>query len=91
MYPSFAKIAKEEGFTLIAAVFSAIAVAEKQHDKRYKDLAANIKAGKVFERAEKVVWRCRNCGYLHTGTKAPVKCAACDHVQAHFELLGENW
>ena len=91
MYPSFAKIATQEGFTLIAAVFSAIAVAEKQHDKRYKDLAANIKAGKVFERAEKTVWRCRNCGYLHTGTKAPVKCAACDHAQAHFELLGENW
>ena len=91
MYPSFAKIAKEEGFTLISAVFSAIAVAEKQHDKRYKDLAANIKAGKVFEREEKVVWRCRNCGYLHAGTKAPAKCIACDHPQAHFELLGENW
>jgi rubrerythrin len=91
MYPSFAKIAKEEGFTLIAAVFSAIAVAEKQHDKRYRELASNIKAGQVFEREEKVVWRCRNCGYLHAGTKAPIKCAACDHVQAHFELLGENW
>ena len=91
MYPSFAKTAKDEGFPLIAAVFSAIAVAEKQHDKRYKELAANIKAGKVFEREEKVVWRCRNCGYLHTGTKAPVKCAACDHPQAHFEMLGENW
>ncbi len=91
MYPSFAKIAKEEGFVLISAVFAAIAVAEKQHDKRYRELAANIKAGQVFEREEKVVWRCRNCGYLHTGTKAPVKCAACDHPQAHFELLGENW
>ncbi len=91
MYPSFAKIAKEEGFVLISSVFTAIAVAEKQHDKRYRDLAANINAGRVFEREEKVVWRCRNCGYLHTGTKAPVKCNACDHVQAHFELFGENW
>jgi rubrerythrin len=91
MYPSFAKIAREEGFVLIAAVFSAIAVAEKQHDKRYRELASNIKAGAVFEREEKVTWRCRNCGYLHTGTKAPAKCAACDHVQAHFELLCENW
>lgn len=91
MYPSFAKVAKEEGFTLIASVFTAIAVAEKQHDKRYRDLAANINAGRVFEREEKVVWRCRNCGYLHTGHKAPVKCNACDHDKAHFELLGENW
>lgn len=91
MYPSFAKIAKQEGFTLIASVFDAIAVAEKQHDKRYQELAANINEGKVFERDEKAVWRCRNCGYLHTGHKAPVKCMACDHSQAHFELLGENW
>ncbi len=91
MYPSFAKIAKEEGFVLISAIFNAIAVAEKQHDKRYKDLAANIKAGKVFEREEKVVWRCRNCGFLHTSNKAPAKCVACDHPQAQFELLGENW
>jgi rubrerythrin len=91
MYPGFANIAMEEGFTRISAVFTAIAVAEKQHDKRYKDLAANIDSGKVFERGEEVVWRCRNCGYLHIGTKAPGKCMACDHPQAHFELLGENW
>ena len=91
MYPSFAKIAREEGFALIAAVFEAIAVAEKQHDKRYRELAANIADGKVFERDEKTVWRCRNCGYLHSGTKAPAKCPACDHPQAYFELLGENW
>jgi len=84
-------IAKEEGFTKIAAVFTAIAVAEKQHDKRYKELAANIEAGKVFKRDGKVIWRCRNCGYLHEGTEALKKCPACDHPQAHFELLGENW
>ena len=91
MYPGFAVIAKEEGFTKIAAVFTAIAVAEKQHDKRYKELAANIEAGKVFKRDGKVIWRCRNCGYLHEGTEALKKCPACDHPQAHFELLGENW
>jgi len=91
MYPGFALIAQEEGFTKISAVFTAIAVAEKQHDKRYKELAANIEAGKVFKRDGKVIWRCRNCGYLHEGTDALKKCPACDHVQAHFELLGENW
>jgi len=91
MYPGFALIAQEEGFTKISAVFTAIAVAEKQHDKRYKKLAANIEAGTVFELGETVIWRCRNCGYLHEGTKALNKCPACDHAQAHFELLGENW
>ena len=91
MYPGFAKIAREEGFKQIAAVFEAIAVAEKQHEKRYNDLAANIEAGTVFKREKKVVWRCRNCGYLHEGAEAPKVCPACDHPQAHFELLGENW
>jgi rubrerythrin len=91
MYPEFAKTAREEGFDTIASVFEAIAVAEKQHEKRYMDLAANIEENKVFMRDEKVTWRCRNCGYLHEGSEAPEVCPACDHPQAHFELLGENW
>lgn len=91
MYPDFAKVAREEGFNEIAEVFMAIAVAEKQHEKRYLDLLANIENGRVFKRPETVVWRCRNCGYLHEGTEAPDKCPACAHPQAHFELLGENY
>ena len=91
MYPGFAKVAREEGFDSIAVLFEAIAVAEKQHEKRYNDLAANIEAGKVFKKDEKVVWRCRNCGYLHEGTEAIGACPACAHPQAHFELLGENY
>jgi rubrerythrin len=91
MYPGFAEVAKEEGFNEIAAVFNAIAVAEKQHEKRYNDLAANIEAGQVFKRDEDVVWRCRNCGYLYMGKEAPAICPACAHPQAHFELLGENY
>jgi len=91
MYPGFAKVAVEEGFGDIATIFEAIAVAEKQHEKRYLALAANINAGIVFKREETVVWRCRNCGYLHDGTDAPEECPACEHPQAHFELLGENW
>ena len=91
MYPEFAKTAKEEGFPKFAGIFMAIANAEKQHEKRYRELIANIEQGRVFKRDEKVTWRCRNCGYLHAGTEAPEKCLACDHGQAHFELLGENW
>jgi rubrerythrin len=91
MYPGFAKIATEEGFGTIAVVFNAIAVAEKQHEKQYLDLAANIDAGRVFKRESPAVWRCRNCGYLYESSEAPANCPACDHPQAHFELLGENW
>jgi len=91
MYPGFAKIAREEGLDAIAMVFESIAVAEKQHEKRYLDLASNIETDRVFRRDKKVTWRCRNCGYLHEGEGAPEQCPACAHPQAYFELLGENY
>ncbi|MBQ3774914.1 MAG: rubrerythrin family protein [Ruminobacter sp.] len=86
MYPSFAATAREEGFPAIAAIFEAIAVAEKCHEERYSALYTNLMEGKVFKRGDKVVWRCRNCGYLHEGTEAPKVCPACAHPQAHFEI-----
>ena len=91
MYPEFAKVAREEGFEEIAKVFEAVVVAEKQHEKRYLGLLKNVEAGTVFKKGKKVVWRCRNCGYLHEGEEAPTLCPACAHPQAHFELLAENW
>lgn len=91
LYPAFAATAGEEGFPEIAAAWNAISIAERQHEKRYRDLQANIETGRVFRREQSTVWRCRNCGYLHTGTDAPEKCAACIHPRAHFELFGENW
>lgn len=91
LYPSFAKTAEEEGFNDVAAVFNAISIAEKQHEKRFRDLAANIKSGSVFKKEAAATWRCRNCGYIATETEAPATCPACAHPQAHFELLGENW
>ena len=91
LYPEFATIAQQEGFPEIAAVWTAISVAEKQHEKRYRDLLANVEKGRVFSREQSVTWRCRNCGYLHEGNDALEKCPACAHPKAHFELHGENW
>lgn len=91
MYPDFARIAREEGFDAIATVFTALAVAERQHEKRFAGLAANVEHNTVFKRNQEVAWRCRNCGYLHIGKEAPANCPACAHPRAHFELLGENW
>ncbi len=91
IYPSFAKTARQEGFEEIAEAFEAISIAEAHHGKRFKQLADNLEAGLVFKRGNKVVWRCRNCGYLHEATEAPELCPACLHPQAHFELLAENW
>jgi len=91
MYPDFAKVAREEGLSAIATVFEAIAVAEKQHAKRYENLKANVDSGKVFKREAKTVWRCINCGYIMEAAEAPPMCPACAHPQAYFEVLSENW
>lgn len=91
MYPEFARIAKDEGFPEIAEIFLRIAVAEKGHENRYLRLLKNLEQGTVFKRNENVVWRCRNCGYLHEGNEAPAECPACKHAQAYFELSGENY
>jgi len=91
MYPEFASVARTEGFEAVAIVFEMVAIAEKQHEKRYKELAANIEAGKVFKKDASTTWRCRNCGYVHDGEEAVEMCPACAHPQAHFEVLGENW
>ena len=90
LYPAFAAVAREEGFNDIAAAFTAIAVSEKQHEKRYRAFLEHLKAGTLFRR-ENVVWYCRYCGYLATGTTAPRGCSACQKPQAWFEILAENW
>lgn len=91
LYPEFARTAEEEGFQEVAAVFRAVMVSEKQHEKRYLALLKNIQEDRVFRRESPVKWKCRNCGYVYEGTEPPIKCPACDHPRAHFELLAENY
>ena len=91
MYPGFAKTADDEGYTAVAAVFRAVAKAEAQHERRYRGLLANLEAGKTFKKDKAVVWRCRNCGYLHEGPEAPGACQACGQPRAQFELHAETW
>jgi len=91
MYPEFAKTARREGFEPVAETFEAIAVSEKQHERRYRGLLKNIEEGKTFKKSKKVKWRCLNCGYIHEGTDAPENCPACAHPRAYFEVLAENW
>lgn len=91
LYPKFAKIAEEEGFKEVADAFTNIAKVEKAHEERYLKLYENLESGKVFEKDNKIIWKCRNCGYLHEGDKALKKCPSCLHPQAHFEVWSENY
>ncbi|HRX12433.1 MAG TPA: rubrerythrin family protein [Draconibacterium sp.] len=91
LYPEFAKIAQEEGFKEVALVFNLIAKVEKAHEERFRTLYNNIEEGKVFKRGDKVIWKCRNCGFIHEGTVAPNMCPACQHPQAYFEIKEMNY
>ena len=91
LYPEFAKVAAEEGFREVAAAFNMIAKVEKAHEERYRTLYTNLEEGKVFKRGDKVVWKCRNCGFIHEGIVAPKLCPACQHSQAYFEIKESNY
>jgi len=91
MYPEFAKVAKEEGFTRVAALFEMVAAIEKHHEERYLKLLQNINDSKVFAKGEQSAWKCRNCGHLHTGDSAPQVCPVCAHPRAYFEVRENNY
>ncbi|MBN2663983.1 MAG: rubrerythrin family protein [Bacteroidales bacterium] len=91
LYPHFADVAEKEGFNDVAVAFRKIAEVEKAHENRYRKLYKNLDQGMVFERENKIVWKCRNCGYLHEGQKAPKVCPACLHPQSYFEINSENF
>ena len=91
MYAEFAKVAREEGFTKIANLFEAVAKIEKEHEERYRLLLANVKDEKVFKKDEKIIWQCRNCGYVCESPQAPQVCPVCAHPQAYFEQLKKNY
>ncbi|HQH43886.1 MAG TPA: rubrerythrin family protein [Syntrophorhabdaceae bacterium] len=91
LYKEAAEVARKEGFEEIAKVFEEIAKVEKEHEKRYRALLANIENDRVFKRPQPVKWRCRNCGYVYEGTEAPEQCPACAHPRAYYELMAENY
>ena len=91
MYATFAKEAREEGFTRIANLFEMVGKIEKEHEERYRRLLDNVNGELVFSRDGDVVWVCSNCGHIHVGKKAPLKCPVCDHPQSYFHIRAENY
>lgn len=91
MYKNFADEADREGFKDIAALFRMVGEIEKHHEERYKELLKNIEENMVFNKSEKKMWICRNCGHIHIGDNAPEKCPVCAHPKAYFELESKNW
>ena len=91
MYAEFAKTAREEGFDEIARLFDGVAAIEKEHEKRYLKLLANVKGDLVFSKEGDVVWQCANCGHICVGKKAPEVCPVCAHPQSYFQVRAENY
>ena len=91
MYEEFAKVAEEEGFTVLAKKFRGVAAIEKMHEERYRKLLKNIEDEVVFSRDGDTIWQCRNCGHIVIGKKAPLVCPVCNHQQSYFEIKKENY
>ncbi len=91
MYDRFEKDAQEEGFTELARLFRGVAEVEKAHEARYLALLNNVEMQAVFEKAEEIMWECRNCGHLVIGKKAPDLCPVCSHAQSYFEVHAANY
>jgi rubrerythrin len=91
MYKDFAEDAEKEGFTELAEQFRMVAEIEKAHEERFRKLLKNIKTKQVFEKAEEILWECRNCGHLLVSKKAPDICPVCAHPQGFFEVRKENY
>jgi rubrerythrin len=91
MYPGFADVADQEGYKAIAERLRAIAVAEAHHEERYRKLLKEVKAHSVFKKGHKVVWVCRECGYVYEGTEAPAKCPSCQHAQSFYQVKSEDY
>lgn len=91
LYPHFADIAEKEGFQEVAILYRGVANVEKHHEQRYLKLAQLIEQKKMFARELPKLWKCRNCGHIHQGSEAPVKCPVCAHPQSYFEILCEEF
>ena len=91
MYAKMAKEAREEGFDRIAYLFEAVGKIEKEHEGRYRALLQNVEAGTVFNKREKVIWICGNCGHIYEGENAPEKCPVCEHPQSYFSMRIINY
>ena len=89
LYPAFAEVAESEGLKDVATTFRMVARAEAMHEERYLRLLANVEESRVFEKAEKVAWMCRKCGYVHEGPKALARCPTCTHPQSYRGLRRE--
>jgi len=91
LYPDFADVAEKEGFEEVANTFRMVAKVEKQHERRYRKLLANVEQGKVFKKDKVIKWKCRNCGHVYEGNEAPERCLVCDHARSYFEVWCENY
>ena len=91
MYDRMAKEAREEGFDRIAYLFEAVGKIEKEHEEGYRKLLANVEGGLVFSKDGDMIWQCANCGHIHVGKQAPNMCPVCEHPQAYFQILAQNY
>lgn len=83
IYPAFAKVAKDEGFTEIADAFTLIAKVEESHNQTLQAFATMYKNKMLYHDSNKVMWKCSNCGHSTTAKEAWQTCPLCSYPQGY--------
>ncbi len=91
LFATFEKTAWDEGYKQAATKLKLFRQIKKFYADRFRKLAVNIENGSIFKKDKKVKWICRKCGLIYESERALKNCPACEHPQAYFEILAENY
>jgi rubrerythrin len=91
LFAQYEQVAWDEEFKQIATKLKLFRQIKKFYAERFAKLASNIENGTVFKKDKKVKWICRKCGLIFESDRALKNCPGCEHPQAYFEILAENY
>lgn len=86
VYPSFARIAKDEGFADVAKAFTQIAQIELCHHMQLTEVGQKLSKNKLLKTPEPTKWKCMKCGHEETAKSAWSKCPVCDYDSGYVKI-----
>jgi rubrerythrin len=86
LYREYARVAREEGYLDLAALFNGIANIELNHDLRFRSNYNEVVRGEVFCKPTESLWICMQCGNILSGICAPEICPICQFPQGYYRI-----
>lgn len=91
IYPSFAKVARDEGYSDVADSLMMISNVENCHSKQLSKLFQKLKSNKLYKMPEANKWKCSKCGYESTAKESWDQCPLCHYDQGYTVIpLSDN-